>query len=203
MKKNIKIAIQKKGRLSEESKKFLISLGLDFPVDSKSLSLSCSNNTVNIIQVRDDDIPKYVENSSVDFGIVGLDVLRESGAKARIIKKLDFCRCKLVIAAPRNSNIRSLKDLTNKKIATSYPNILKNYLKNIKVEAEIVHVMGSVEVAPYLEAADAVCDITETGRTLKEFSLAPIKTILKSQAVLISSPAKKSAKIEFLARLKI
>lgn len=174
--------------MTEPSRKYLASLGLMFPSNDKKLTLVCSNQPVSLINVRDDDIPKYVSESAVDFGIVCLDVIEEKKKKVKIIKKLGFCKCKMVIAAPRFSDIKTTKDLQGKKIATSYPNILRSFLNKNKIQSKIVIVQGSVELAPYLETADAVCDITQTGKTLKEFNLIPIKTILKSQAVLIQSP---------------
>lgn len=198
MQNNLKIAVQKKGRLSEPSKKFLASLGLDFSDNDKKLSIPCKNKAVDIIKVRDNDIPKYVSQSIVDFGIVGLDVLEESGGKAKIVKKLGFCACKLVIAAPADSAIKTLKDLNGKRIATSYPNILKNFLRRNKISSKIVFTQGSVELAPYLQAADAVCDITQTGSTLRQFDLVPFKTVLESQAVLIESPSQKQSKTKLI-----
>ena len=191
---NLKIAIQKKGRLNEPSKKFLASLGLRFFDDDKKLSIICKNKAVDIIKIRDNDIPKYVSQSIVDFGIVGLDVLKESGQRVKVVQKLDFCGCKLVIAVPSGSAIKSTKDLEGERIATSYPNILKAFLRRKGISSEVVVVEGSVELAPYLKAADAVCDITQTGSTLKQFNLVPIKTILKSQAVFIESPTLKQNK---------
>jgi len=197
----IKIAIQRKGRLANSSKQFLASLGLSFSGEDKKLSEICENKQVNIIKIRDNDIPKYVSESIVDFGIVGLDVVKESGKKVKIKKKLDFCKCKMVIAVPATSSIKSIKDLEGKRIATSYPKILGEFLKKNLIKSKIVVVQGSVELAPYLQAADAVCDITETGRTLKEFNLIPIKTILKSQAVLIESPKADKARLQFFPKL--
>lgn len=185
---NLKIAIQKKGRLNIPSKKFLASLGLRFSNNKKKLAISCTNAPVSLINVRDNDIPKYVNESAVDFGIVGLDVVKESRKKVKIKKRLNFCKCKMVIAVPANSPIKFVKDLAGKRIVTSYPNILGDFLKRNGIKSKIIFVQGSVELAPYLQAADAVCDITETGRTLNEFNLLPIKTILKSEAVLIASP---------------
>lgn len=186
--KKIKIAIQKKGRLSNPSKEFLMSLGLKFPMNTKKLTLQCKNMPISLVKVRDDDIPKYVSEGAVDFGIVGLDVVKEMEKKVKIIKKLGFSKCQMVIAVPRISDIRKIKDLEGKKIATSYPNILRTFLRKNQIRAKIVVVKGSVELAPYLKTADAVCDITQTGTTLKAFNLIPFKTILRSQAVLIESP---------------
>lgn len=184
----IKIAIQKKGRLNQPSINYLASLGLEFPDANGWLAVEAKNRAVSLVNMRDNDIPKYVSESIVDFGIVGLDVVRESGKKVTIKRKLNFCQCKMVLAAPAGSSIKSAKDLQGKKIATSYPKILNDFLKKSGIKAKIVVVEGSVELAPYLEAADAVFDITETGRTLREFNLIPIKTVLKSQAVFIQSP---------------
>jgi ATP phosphoribosyltransferase len=128
---------------------------------------------------------------------VGFDMVVESREKVKIKRKLDFCKCKMIIAVPANSAVKSIKDLRGKRIATSYPNILKNFLEKNGIKSKIVIVQGSVELAPYLKAAEAICDITETGRTLKEFNLIPIRTILKSQAVLIESPNDSKAKLQF------
>lgn len=200
--KRVKIAIQKKGRLNKPSNEFLASLGLDFPADDKKLTLASINAPVNMVRVRDDDIPKYVSEGAVDFGIVGLDVVRETEERVRIRRKLGFAKCKMVIATPRNSGFKTVRALTGKKIATSYPNILGAFLKKNKINASIVVVQGSVELAPYLKTADAVCDITQTGKTLREFDLVPIKTILKSEAVLIESPFRKERQYNFTPKIK-
>jgi len=200
--KRIKIAIQKKGRLNEPSRKFLASLGLELPgTNGKELVVMCQNKPVSVFNVRDNDIPSYVSKSVVDFGIVGLDVVREAGLKVSIKKRLGFCECTLVIAVPADSSIKTVQNLQGKRIATSYPNVLSGFLKKRNIKAKIVVVEGSVELAPYLKAADAVCDITQTGRTLREFNLIPIKTILKSEAVLIGSPGrKKRVQLSFMSK---
>lgn len=182
---NLKIAIQKTGRLSEPSRRFLVTRGLKFDGQSENLTVACQNFPATIVKVRDDDIPKYVSESLVDFGIVGLNVLQESGFEARVLKRLGFCKCSLKIAVPGKSGISKLSDLEGKRIATSYPNILNNFLSRNNVTAQIIPVKGSVEIAPYLQAADAVCDLVETGSTLKQFNLVPIITVMESEAVLI------------------
>ncbi len=201
MRNNLKIAIQKQGRLNEPSKKYLASLGLKFPSAEKRLVVLAKNQPVSLVNMRDNDIPKYVSESIVDFGIVGLDVVLESGKNVKVKKRLGFCSCKMVIAALADSPIKSTEDLQGKRIATSYPKILNNFLKANAIKAKIVVVEGSVELAPYLQAADAVCDITETGRTLKEFNLVPIKTILKSEAVLIESPKVDKRQLQIFSKL--
>src|SRR3989344_7232306 len=152
-KEMIKIAIQRKGRLSDPSIQFLASLGLNFPVDSQKLTLQCKNEPVSVVKVRDDDIPKYVSEGVVDFGIVGLDVLLETQKKVKIVKKLGFCKCKMVIAVPKASGVKNVKNLASKKIATSYSNILETFMKKNKIKSKIVVVQGSVELAPYLKTA--------------------------------------------------
>lgn len=185
----LKIAIQKTGRLSLPSQRFLTMRGLSFRQDSPDLVVPCQNFPANLIKMRDDDIPRYVSESAVDFGIVGLNVLEESGYPAKVLKRLGFCKCALKIAAPENSGILKISDLDGKRIATSYPNILEKFLYASRISAKIIAVKGSVEIAPYLETAEAVCDLVETGRTLKQFNLVPIMTVMESEAVLIESPA--------------
>ncbi|KKW11072.1 MAG: ATP phosphoribosyltransferase [Parcubacteria group bacterium GW2011_GWA2_49_9] len=195
----VKIAIQKKGRLNEPSRRFLASFGLKFLCGSeKELVTECTNKPVSIFNVRDNDIPNFVSRGDVDWGIVGLDVVRESKAQVNVSKRLGFCKCALVIAVPADSGITAVQRLQGKRIATSYPNVLRAFLKKKGITAKIVVVEGSVELAPYLKAADAVCDITQTGKTLREFNLVPIQTVLKSEAVLIESPNKSRTKTGFL-----
>lgn len=186
----VRIAIQKRGRLTKPSIKFLASFGLEIPTADtrRSLVVACRNRPVSVCSVRDNDIPRYVSRSAVDFGIVGLDVVKETRAKVIVKKRLGFCKCRLVIAVPAGSSIKRVRDLQGRRIATSYPHVLKEFLKKRNIRAKIVFVEGSVEVTPYLKAAAAVCDITQTGKTLREFNLVPIQTILTSEAVLIESP---------------
>lgn len=183
---NLKIAIQKTGKLFPESENFLRSLGLEFSLNKKILN-PCQNSDLDIILLRDDDIPEYVAQGWADFGIVGEDVLYEQNKSLAITKKLNFGQCSLVLAAPKNSQITTIADLNNKRLATSYPNLTKRFLAKNNLNAEIVILSGSVEVAPALGLADAVVDITQTGRTLKENNLVIISTLLKTQAVLIKN----------------
>lgn len=183
---NLKIAIQKNGKLFSESERFLRSLGLKFSLTKRILN-PCTNYQLDIILLRDDDIPEYVSRGWADFGIVGEDVLYEQNKSLAIAKKLNFGKCSLVLAAPKNSNVTTIADLNNKCLATSYPNLTKKFLAKNNLKAEIVVLSGSVEVAPSLGLADAVVDITQTGRTLKENNLAIIAILLKSQVVLIKN----------------
>lgn len=186
--KNITIAIQNKGRLSQDSEDYLRSLGFLFFRKGRELSVSVDGNKAEIIFLRDDVIPEYVNSGIVDFGIVGMDVWMETRKdNTKILKKLCFAGCSLVIAAPETSKIKSVKHLNGLRIATTYPRLLSAYLEENNVKAKIVEVQGSVEIAPRLNIADAICDITQTGDTLKNNGLKPIVTILESEAVLIGN----------------
>lgn len=184
-----RIAIQKSGRLEAPSEKYLASLGLKFKKNNKNLIVPCRDSNIEILYVRNIDIPEYVKQCVAEFGIVGENILKEKKTNLEIIKKLGFGLCSLVIAVPKNSQIKKIKDLEGERIATSYPNTLKKYLKENKINAVVIEIKGSVEIAPSLNLADAICDITQTGNTLKENNLRPIATIFKSEAVLIKNPS--------------
>lgn len=198
---SLKIAIQNRGRLSEESAHFLQSLGLQFTRSDRSLMTSCDNADIDIFFLRSSDIPEYVSAGVADFGITGENVLHEKKAAAIILRYLGFARCRLVIAVPENSQIKNLHDLEGERIATSYPHILSQFLKKRHIHSSLVPITGSVEVAPELHLADAICDITQSGNTLAAHNLTELANIMKSQAVLIESPFITSRKAEFLERL--
>lgn len=194
----LKIAIQNNGRLSDGSISFLRSLGLKFDSNGRNLITWCKNFDLCILYVRNSDIPEYVECGVADFGIVGENVLCEKLSSLNVVKKLGFGSCRLVIAAPEDSNIETVYDLNGRRIATSYPESLSVFLRKYGVDSVIVRLNGSVEIAPGLNIAEAVCDITQTGRTLAENNLKPVIEILKSQAVLVESPFKTDEKNIFL-----
>jgi len=194
-----KIAVQKRGRLAEPSLSFLRSLGLRFNLNERNLVTPCENYDIDILHLRDDDIPEYVCRSVVDFGIVGENVLYEKNVHVNVIKKLGFCPCSLVIAVPRGSQIKALEDLEGERIATSYPRLLVHFLEEKGINAAIITIKGSIEVTPTLNLADAICDITETGRTLKEHNLVPLVTVLESQAVLMESSFPRQDKSRFFS----
>jgi len=197
----LRIAVQSHGRLSEPSLSYLRSLGLDFKSNGRVLITSCENFDLQILHLRDDDIPEYVSREVADFGIVGENVLYEKKAKVKILKKLGFGRCSLVIAVPENSSLKTLSDLEGERVATTYPRILSSFLKEKGVNAAIIPIEGSVEIAPSLNLADAICDLTQTGKTLKENRLVPILKILESEAVLIESTSPKKEKSELMLRI--
>ena len=190
----LKIAIQRKGRLSEASLAFLNSLGLMFKPNGHSLIQKCEDRNIDLILLRDDDIPEYVSRGVADFAIIGQNVLLEKRMQAEIIRELDFAKCRLDIAVPEDSPIKVLKDLEGERIATTYPELLKEYLAKNNINSAIIPIQGSVEITPELNLADAICDVVQTGNTLKAHNLKPLVTILESKALLITNDVGKKGK---------
>ena len=186
--KNLKIAIQKSGRLNEKSVQLLKNCGLVFENYKSSLITTVSNFNLEILFLRDDDIPGYVAQGIADLGIVGENVIDETQAQVTYLQRLGFGKCTLKIAIPRDSTINELKDLNGKSIATSYPVILQNFLSEYKINASIQEISGSVEIAPGLGLSDAICDIVSTGGTLKSNGLKPFADVRNSEAILIGRP---------------
>lgn len=184
---NIKLAIQKKGRLFEKSWELLKLCGLDIDNYSQRLLISARNFELDALMLRDDDIPEYVQDGVADIGIVGEDVLYEKEADVEVIKKLGFSRCKLMIGIPESEQIESIEELNGKRIATSHTKILEEYLQKNNIDAKIVEISGSVEIAPSLGVADFICDIVSTGTTLKLNKLKKSFTVFESEAVLIAN----------------
>ncbi|MCX6151375.1 MAG: ATP phosphoribosyltransferase [Ignavibacteriales bacterium] len=188
---NLKLALQKKGRLSDKSLELLRHCGLDIETYSERLIVSARNFKIDLLFLRDDDIPEYVQDGVADIGIVGEDVLFEKQAEVIINEKLGFGRCRLMIAAPNDSVPDSIKALSGKTIATSYPNILKKYLNENLINAKVIEISGSVEIAPSLGVADLICDIVSTGTTLMMNKLKKSFVVFDSEAVLISNKSLK------------
>jgi len=183
--KNLKIAIQKSGRLNEKSVQLLKNCGLVFENYKSSLITTVSNFNLEILFLRDDDIPGYVAQGIADLGIVGENVIDETQAEVNYLQRLGFGKCTLKIAVAKDSNINDLQDLNGKSIATSYPVILQNFLSEYKINASIQEISGSVEIAPGLGLSDAICDIVSTGGTLKSNGLKPFADVRSSEAILI------------------
>ncbi|MBE9602035.1 ATP phosphoribosyltransferase [Pedobacter sp. MC2016-24] len=183
--KTLKIAIQKSGRLNEKSVEILKNCGLSFENYKSSLISSVTNFPLEILFLRDDDIPEYVQDGIADLGIVGENVIVEAGAEVTYLQKLGFGKCTLKIAIPNESRITEIAQLEGQAIATSYPVILEKYLKENHVNADIRTISGSVEIGPGLGLSDAICDIVSTGGTLKSNGLKPFAEVMKSEAILI------------------
>ncbi|NLF25634.1 MAG: ATP phosphoribosyltransferase [Deltaproteobacteria bacterium] len=203
MQVKFRLALQKSGRLSEESVRLLKECGIDFQnsVGSKLLRAESQNFPMEFLFLRDDDIPGYVEDGVVDAGIVGLNVVRERGAKVDVVEELGFGACRLALAASKGSPYQSLQDLDGKRIATSYPRILRDYLAQKGMSAEIHEISGSVEIAPSIGLADAICDLVSTGSTLVANGLREIETVMQSQAVLAVRAGLPQEKLDLLQRL--
>ncbi len=185
---NIKVAIQSKGRLSEKSLALLRECGIRFENGKGNLKMTATNFPLEVLLLRDDDIPEYVESGVADLGIVGQNVVWEKTENVQEIKKLGFGKCRLSLAVGKNFNYSSISDINGFEIATSYPNILRKHLNENKIDARIHKISGSVEIAPGIGLANAVCDIVSTGSTLTLNGLKEVDVILKSQAVLIANP---------------
>ncbi len=183
--KTLKIAIQKSGRLNEKSVELLKNCGLSFENYKSSLISTVSNFPLEILFLRDDDIPEYVQDGIADLGIVGENVISETGVDVSFLQKLGFGKCTLKLAVQTHSTIENVADLNGKSIATSYPVILKNFLDKNNINADIRTISGSVEIAPGLGLSDAIFDIVSTGGTLKSNGLKPFAEVMKSEAVLI------------------
>jgi len=183
--KTLKIAIQKSGRLNEKSVELLKNCGLSFENYKSSLISNVSNFPLEILFLRDDDIPEYVQDGIADLGIVGENVISETGVEVSFLQKLGFGKCTLKLAVQTHSTIQNVADLNGKSIATSYPVILKNFLDKNSINADIRTISGSVEIAPGLGLSDAIFDIVSTGGTLKSNGLKPFAEVMKSEAVLI------------------
>jgi ATP phosphoribosyltransferase len=183
----LKLALQKNGRITEESIALLRAAGLSFEFTVRSLFSPCTNFPLDLLSLRDDDIPEYVQDGVSDLGIVGANVVEEKGARVRVVERLGFAKCLLAICVPKNSLLSDLASLKGKRIATSYPKTLGRFLSSREIQADIVEISGSVEIAPALNVADAICDILSTGSTARVNGLEPLITIMESEAVLIAN----------------
>jgi ATP phosphoribosyltransferase len=184
---NLKVAVQKKGRLCDGSLTLLKECGIDVSNGTNQLRVQAANFPLEIFFLRDDDIPEYVQDAVADTGFVGENVVAEKNKEVISREKLGFGKCRLSLAAPKNGNIKSIADLNGKKIATSYPLVLSGFLKEKKINAAIQEISGSVEIAPRIGLADAICDLVSSGSTLFSNELTELETVLKSEAVLISN----------------
>jgi ATP phosphoribosyltransferase len=197
----LRIAIQKSGRLQESSLQLLKESGLSFTNGKDQLKTQVRNFPVEVLFLRDDDIPQYVEDRVADVGIVGENVWVEKQKNNDLIKRLDFAKCRLSMAIPRSETYPGIAYLQGKNIATSYPVIVQQFLDRNGIKAGIHEISGSVEIAPGIGLADAICDIVSTGSTLLSNGLKEVEIVMQSEAVLIATPHLDPAKKAILDRL--
>ena len=184
----IRIAIQKSGRLNIDSMALLKSCGISIDNGKDQLKAAARNFPMEVFFLRNGDIPQYLRDGVVDLAIVGSNLLVEKGNDLEIIEPLGFSKCKVSIAIPKGNPFAGVSDLANKKIATSYPNTVNKFLEKKGIQADIHVISGSVEIAPNIGLADAICDIVSSGSTLFKNNLKEVIEILKSEAVLVQAP---------------
>ncbi|WP_031428643.1 ATP phosphoribosyltransferase [Flavimarina sp. Hel_I_48] len=201
MSKKIRIAIQKSGRLNEDSLQILKDCGIHIDNGRDQLKASAGNFPLEVFYLRNGDIPQYLRDGVVDIAIIGENVLVEKGEDISIAQKLGFSKCKVSLAIPKGKNYNTVQDLEGKRIATSYPNTVKQYLEKHGVNAELHIITGSVEIAPNIGLADAICDIVSSGSTLFKNNLKEVEVMLTSEAVLAVSPGIDTARKEILDKL--
>ncbi len=197
----LKIAVQKSGRLNQDSLKLLKDCGISIENGKDQLKVPVSNFPMEILYLRNSDIPQYLEDGVADIAIVGENLLIEQKKNVEIVKKLGFSKCRLSLAVPKDVNFTGIEYFEGKKIATSYPNTLKEFLEKNNVNAEIHVISGSVEIAPNIGLADGICDIVSSGSTLFKNGLKETMTILKSEAVLVKSNKLDNDKNKILEKL--
>ncbi|HNP95449.1 MAG TPA: ATP phosphoribosyltransferase [Cyclobacteriaceae bacterium] len=197
----LRIAIQKSGRLQEGSLALLKESGLVFSNGREQLKTQVRNFPAEILFLRDDDIPQYIEDHVADVGIIGENVRLEKNKNNELIKKLDFARCRLSLAVPKGEEYNGISFFEGKNIATSYPNIVSNFLEQKKIKAGIHEISGSVEIAPGIGLADGICDIVSTGSTLLSNGLKEVEIVLQSEAVLVADPKLSKTKKTILEKL--
>ncbi|MFD2528558.1 MULTISPECIES: ATP phosphoribosyltransferase [Polaribacter] len=185
---NLRIAVQKSGRLNEDSMRILKDIGISIDNGKDQLKAAARDFPVEVFYLRNGDIPQYLKDGVVDAAIIGENVLIEKGSDIEFVERLGFSKCKVSIAVPKDSNANSLKDLAGKRIATSYPETVKKFLKEQNIDAQLHQINGSVEIAPNIGLADGICDIVSSGSTLFKNGLKEIEVLLKSEAVLAVSP---------------
>ncbi len=198
----IRIAIQKSGRLNTDSLALLKSCGISIDNGKDQLKAAARNFPMEVFFLRNGDIPQYLRDGVVDLAIVGSNLLVEKGTDLEIIETLGFSKCKVSIAVPKGTSFSSVQDLVDKKIATSYPNTVNQFLKQKGIEADIHVISGSVEIAPNIGLSDAICDIVSSGSTLFKNNLKEVIEILKSEADLVQAPDLNTEQNKLIAKLQ-
>lgn len=198
----LKIAVQKAGRLHDESMEILKDIGISIDNGKDQLKASARNFPLEVFYLRNGDIPQYLKDGVVDAAIIGENILVEKGHGITIAEKLGFSTCKVSIAIPKSVKYHGIQDLEGKRIATSYPNTIQNYLDKHGIQAHLHIINGSVEIAPNIGLADAICDIVSSGSTLFKNNLKEVEVIMKSEAVLAVSPILSEEKQEILDKIQ-
>lgn len=204
---SLRIAVQKKGRLSENTIELLENIGLRFDGYRNRLMVPSRNYNVELLLIRDDDIPEYVQDGVCEVGFVGANVTEEKEANVHVVRDLDYGTCRLSVAVPKNGDINSIDHLKGKRIATSYPVLTQKYFDEKNIDVHIIEISGAVEIAPTLEVADAVCDLVSSGGTLKANGLVELEQIFHSECQLIQTakpidPQKQELINKFLLRIE-
>ena len=198
----IRIAIQKSGRLNQESLALLKSCGISIDNGKDQLKAAARNFPVEVFFLRNGDIPQYLRDGVVDLAILGSNTLVEKGSELEIIERLGFSKCRVSIAIPKGDEFSGVAALSGKKIATSYPNTVKQFLAEHKIEADLHIINGSVEIAPNIGLADAICDIVSSGSTLFKNNLKEAVKILDSEAVLVQGPKVTEEQLEWINKIQ-
>lgn len=202
MKEKLRIAIQKSGRLNQESLQLLKDCGISIDNGKDQLKATSRNFPLEVLYLRNGDIPQYLRDGVVDIAVLGENTLIEKGEDLAVIERLGFSKCRVSLAIPKNETYTSIKDLEGKRIATSYPNTVQTYLKSKGVSAELHIINGSVEIAPNIGLADAICDIVSSGSTLFKNNLKEVEEMLTSEAVLTVSPGISNYRQQLLDKLQ-
>jgi ATP phosphoribosyltransferase len=197
----IKIAIQKSGRLNKESLDLLKKCGISIDNGKDQLKAAARNFPLEVLYLRNGDIPQYLRDGVVDLAIIGENLVFEKGKDLIVVEKLGFSKCRVCIAVPKDFNYTGIKDLEGKKIATSYPNTVNKYLSEKGISADLHIINGSVEIAPNIGLADAICDIVSSGSTLFKNNLKEVATIVKSESVLVQAPDLSAEKLVLMRKL--
>lgn len=198
----LKIAVQKSGRLHDDSMKLLSDVGISIDNGKDQLKASAKNFPLEVFYLRNGDIPQYLRDGVVDAAIIGENILVEKGNDISVVEKLGFSTCKVSIAVPKSFKYKNVKDLEGKRIATSYPNTVNQFLQKNKITAQLHIINGSVEIAPNIGLADAIVDIVSSGSTLFKNNLKEVEVLLKSEAVLAASPLIAASNEAILKRLQ-
>ena len=199
--KPLRIAVQKSGRLSEKSLKLLADCGIKIATGSRKLSVTARNFPLEVLFLRDDDIPQYVASGISDLGILGLNEVEEKQQDVDVLRELGFAGCRMSLAVAKEVDYPGLKYFSGKAVATSYPNILESYFRDNKIDARVEEIGGSVEIAPGIGLAQGICDIVSTGSTLLMNGLKEVETVMTSQAVLIGNKSMSRDASELLEKL--